>query len=87
MKQFVYSLLYFIGVYRLIRYLNRNRITIISYHAPSVKVFSEHVKILRKHYVFISMNDLYQMLKSNKPFIKYGLLITFDDGHKSNVDF
>lgn len=86
MKQLLYLFLYYIGVYKFIRFINRNRITIISYHAPSVRVFREHIKYLHKHYVFMSMDDLYEILRSNRHPIKYGLVVTFDDGHKSNVD-
>lgn len=66
----------------LFRFWNRKKVTIISYHNPTVAVFLSHIEYLMKKYVIISMNDF--LSKVNLP--NNSLIITFDDGHKGNVE-
>jgi peptidoglycan/xylan/chitin deacetylase (PgdA/CDA1 family) len=74
-----------LGIFRLIRWLNRNRLTIISYHDPNPDVLEEHLKYLDTIYQFISIDKYCEIVKGKKKLPKYSLLITFDDGHKNNI--
>ena len=49
----------------LFRFWNRKKVTIISYHNPTVAVFLSHIEYLMKKYVIISMNDF--LSKVNLP--------------------
>jgi peptidoglycan/xylan/chitin deacetylase (PgdA/CDA1 family) len=77
--------LYHLGVFRLIRWLNRNCITIISYHSPDPEIIDKHFNYLNALYQFISMEEYEEVIAGNKPLPKYSLLVTFDDGHKNNI--
>jgi peptidoglycan/xylan/chitin deacetylase (PgdA/CDA1 family) len=78
-------LLYHLGVFCLIRWLNRNRITIVSYHSPDPEILDKHFGYLSIHYQFISMGEYEEIIAGNRLLPKYSLLVTFDDGHKSNI--
>lgn len=85
MKKIFYAFFIYSGLCSFIRYLNRNKITIISYHAPRYDIFSKHLNYLSKKYNFCSINDFYESILDNRH-ISRGLIVTFDDGHRSNVE-
>ncbi len=64
----------------------RNKVTIIVYHDPNPGTFKKHIKYLSKHYNFISLTKVVNAMQhkdwSNIP--HKSLVITIDDGHKSN---
>lgn len=58
----------------------------IYFHNPSKKEFTFAVRWLRKNgFSFISIDDLKEILRGQKPFPKGAVLITVDDGWASNV--
>jgi peptidoglycan/xylan/chitin deacetylase (PgdA/CDA1 family) len=79
-------LLVWTGVSALVRWLKgRGNVTIVLYHAPSPEVFASHVRYLTSAYNIISMDDFLKARQNgNAGFTKYSLIITFDDGHRSN---
>ena len=42
--------------------------------------------ILGKHYRFITLEDAVDILEGKKPPVDYGLVLTFDDGYRSNIE-
>ncbi|GAB3002563.1 hypothetical protein GCM10010960_05240 [Arenimonas maotaiensis] len=63
------------------------KVTLINYHNPSTKTFSEHLAYFSKEYSIISLDRLYEALRSGnfsnlpaKP-----MVITIDDGHAGNA--
>lgn len=62
-----------------------DHIIAIYFHNPSRKEFEESVKWLLKHkFQFISPEDLLLIVQNKKPFPKGAIMITVDDGWKSN---
>jgi peptidoglycan/xylan/chitin deacetylase (PgdA/CDA1 family) len=53
----------------------------------SVKMFDQQMRYLSKNYHVISMESLVDRKKSNLPFPKKGVVITFDDGWKDNYSY
>ncbi|MFK7779186.1 MAG: polysaccharide deacetylase family protein [Gimesia sp.] len=67
--------------------LARNKVTILNYHDPEPNIFEAHLTYYSKHYNFIHIDNLYEVLRngsfSNLP--PKSLIITLDDGHKGNA--
>ncbi len=65
--------------------LSGNVIAAVYFHNPSKKLFTKCVHWLKnKGFIFISENELIDILKNNKPFPKGAVWISFDDGWKDN---
>ncbi|HWH93349.1 MAG TPA: polysaccharide deacetylase family protein [Baekduia sp.] len=67
--------------------LQRRRVTILLYHRPSPETLREHLRVLGKTYNLVSLPAVATALEQDavrclppKP-----LVITFDDGHRSNA--
>ena len=60
------------------------RVTVLLYHEIEPNIFEDHLNIFRKYYSFITLNDLINHFVSGKSLPPNSLLITFDDGYKSN---
>jgi peptidoglycan/xylan/chitin deacetylase (PgdA/CDA1 family) len=45
----------------------------------------QYLKILSKHYRFVSLLDAVEMLQGHKPVQPYSLVLTFDDGYRNNL--
>jgi peptidoglycan/xylan/chitin deacetylase (PgdA/CDA1 family) len=62
----------------------RNTIGIAITH--SRKLFRKQMEWLAAHFVPISIDDLPSILKGNKPLKRRGVLVTFDDGFRDNLE-
>lgn len=61
-------------------------ITPLYFHNPSRKLFEKCIKWLKKNsYVFISTDELIDIINKRKPPVKGAVWLTFDDGWKDNV--
>lgn len=79
----------FLGIGWLIRVMNaQHKISILVYHDPKPSVFCAHINYLSRHYNFISIDEAVSAVenKNLSKLPRYPLLITFDDGHKGNVE-
>lgn len=83
---FFYSIILLFRLDGIVRFLTRNKVTIISYHAPDLDSFRRHVRYLDKYFNFISLDEFIEA-KINKT-VRYlprnSMVVTIDDGHKSN---
>lgn len=66
--------------------LMRNKITILLYHEIPADLFESHVHFFKEKYTIISLGRLKQVLyrETNETLPSNPLVITFDDGWKSN---
>jgi len=64
----------------------KNKTTIIAYHAPTARVFETHVRILRRLYNLVPLSDFVAASRSGniRSLPPRALIITIDDGHRSN---
>jgi peptidoglycan/xylan/chitin deacetylase (PgdA/CDA1 family) len=67
-------------------WLWRDKITILLYHEISADLFDSHLNFLKKKYTIISLERFKQVLyaENNEKLPPNPLIITFDDGWKSN---
>jgi peptidoglycan/xylan/chitin deacetylase (PgdA/CDA1 family) len=66
--------------------LQRNKVTIIVYHAPAPQVFDAHIGVLRRLYNIVPLSA-YVDARRTRDFSKLppkALVVTLDDGHGSN---
>ncbi len=70
---------------------NKNKIVILCYHSISkdrwrfavpFDVLKAQIEYLRKHYDFISLDDVYKYINRQKKIERKSVVITFDDGYK-----
>jgi peptidoglycan/xylan/chitin deacetylase (PgdA/CDA1 family) len=74
------------GFIYLTRYFfQRNSVSILVFHNPEPASFERSIKFLQENYTLISLAD-YVIYKNVSKAVKKKLIITFDDGHKSNYD-
>ena len=84
----VLDISYFItqGFYKIFTFYQRSNIRVLIYHdvktQEQIKLFKKQILILSKEYDFISPNDLQKKINNTKS--KNKILLTFDDGFKSN---
>lgn len=88
--------------FRLFRYLNRKKLTILAYHNVLERVdkvdankpymfvekqeFENQMKILREFYVPISEEKIVSSIKTKKSWPNYSIWVTFDDGYRNNYE-
>lgn len=85
----VFTLLRFSGLPLLIRELwQRRRVTIVVYHSPEAALANVHFDVLGKRYNVISLSRFLaaRLGESRAPLPSKALIITFDDGHRSNYE-
>ena len=73
----------------LIKWLNQKRkITVLVFHKPASKSFGKVISYLKKRYNIISLHQYIDAIEKNttSKLPSYSLVITIDDGHKSNHD-
>lgn len=77
-----------LNIHLISKYLNKNKITIISYHNPSYSILEKHLEYLNSKYNSISIDDLYEYYYSKKikSLPNNSLIITFDDGYQQNAE-
>jgi len=72
-------------------YFGNSYIRVVNYHSTpksQIATFEQHLQYYQKHYTTVSYQDLDSFFKTgkwekNKP----GLIISFDDGQRTNFDF
>lgn len=64
----------------------KHNVVVLLYHAPERTTFEQHVAYLAKHYNFIELRMLVSAIKNQdwQHVPKNAMVITFDDGHRSN---
>ena len=89
MKDLIFKLIYFSGIPRLVRRIyQKNRLTILLFHEMPKETASSVLAYLSKRYNIVSL-EKYMEARNNNNMLDlpaYPLIITFDDGRKSNVD-
>jgi peptidoglycan/xylan/chitin deacetylase (PgdA/CDA1 family) len=81
------------------RFLNRNKLLVIMYHGVTadhfnppvwtqlpVGTFRRQIEFLRNNYQIVTLGEIVEAVRSNKPFSKRAALVTFDDGLKNNFN-
>lgn len=87
LRSAVFAILRYSGVPFLLREIaQRSKVTIVVYHSPAVNEAKEHFRALAARYNVISLSDY--MRAREEDTIRHlppkSLIITFDDGHRSN---
>src|SRR5262245_24072131 len=86
-RELVFVLLRYSGIPFLLReLLQRNKVTIVVFHAPTVDRANAHFQALGKHYHIIALADYLHARTNNatEELPRKSLIITIDDGHASN---
>ncbi|MEL7587625.1 MAG: polysaccharide deacetylase family protein [Prolixibacteraceae bacterium] len=84
----VYGLIRYSGLAALIRFLTRDRVSVILYHDPDPMTFEQHLQYLTRRYRPVSLGDLagYLYAPGTKKLPDHALVVTFDDGWKGNYN-
>jgi poly-beta-1,6-N-acetyl-D-glucosamine N-deacetylase len=86
LKRFLFKVIRYSGLPTLFRFfLQRKRVTILLFHELSPEVAENNFRCLKKRYNLISLKDYLEARGNQKPLPDYPLIITFDDGHISNL--
>jgi peptidoglycan/xylan/chitin deacetylase (PgdA/CDA1 family) len=91
------------GVFRLFRWLNRNRLIILTYHSvlPSTReidagesrnvvdqdAFAWQMRYLAMRYCCLRLEEAVALFESNRPLPLYSVVVTFDDGFRNNLQY
>ena len=88
LKEFIGGLIRFTGLFLLINWFLREKVTILLYHNPKVGIWEKHLKYLKKHFNFITLDTLIHSLCDKKWSLipRNPLIITIDDGYKGNFE-
>ena len=95
--------LYWFGLGKLVRRIQQEKITIVTMHgvmAPhadmlwhplrdqlSPQALERTIRVLSKHYTFISLAQAKAILVGDEPGVKNGLVFTLDDGYWNNLSY
>jgi peptidoglycan/xylan/chitin deacetylase (PgdA/CDA1 family) len=89
-----------IGLLKLIRWYHRDKIIIIYLHSVvdasklnwhplrrpfPIELLRRQLKVIDRHYNWLSLDDAVEMLSGRKPFVANGVVLTFDDGYRNNM--
>lgn len=86
-RRLIYLCLRFSGLPFIFREtLQKNRVTILFFHEIDPKNAEKTFRYLVNNYQIISLNEFFDLYRRKERFPKKSLVITFDDGHKSNYD-
>jgi peptidoglycan/xylan/chitin deacetylase (PgdA/CDA1 family) len=96
MKKYLFALLQSTGVLKIVSWLNRRKVTILSYHSiiegdqPShadpykqhlpLRLFRRHLDYLQSTCNVISLNDFLKAKRENLRLPDYSVVLTFEDG-------
>jgi len=84
------------GGLRAVRAATGNQPRVLAYHRLAaetgprtlgVKEFREQMQILRRKFHVISLDELCDALREQRPFAKHAIVLTFDDGYADFYDF
>lgn len=97
----VLLLFHILGIFKLMRFLNRRKVIILFLHGVmdkeddqkweplrqqvSCKVLGKAVERLKKYYHFVDIQEAVGMLKGEVPCKPNSIVMTFDDGYRNNV--
>ncbi|RPI56951.1 MAG: hypothetical protein EHM55_03520 [Acidobacteria bacterium] len=92
-----------LGVFRLFRWINRNRLVILTYHSvlPAAgdidagearnvvdeEMFAWQMCYLAKHFRCLRLEEAVELLRSGRPLPRYSAVVTFDDGFRNNLRY
>lgn len=98
-KRQFFTIVYFLGLTKLIAWWNRKQVMILCYHCVTprpdlisddpwkmfldVKLFDSQLKYLQKNYNVISLQEYLEARRSNRPLPPYSVVLTFDDGKRN----
>jgi peptidoglycan/xylan/chitin deacetylase (PgdA/CDA1 family) len=96
MKKYLFALLHATRVLNFVSWVNRRKVTILSYHSIvddhdplrrdthkqhlPIHLFSQHLDYLQKHYQVISLKEFVRARRERKPLPDYSIVLTFEDG-------
>jgi peptidoglycan/xylan/chitin deacetylase (PgdA/CDA1 family) len=101
-RKIIIYVCYYLGLIRILRFINRKKILILMIHGVSSKhmngeweplrktldsdILDKTLNQLKKHYNFISMQEAADMLSGKLPLKKNCIVITLDDGYRNNIE-
>jgi peptidoglycan/xylan/chitin deacetylase (PgdA/CDA1 family) len=85
------------------RWLNRNRLIILTYHSVlpptsgidggearnvvDQEMFAWQMRYLAKHFCCLRLEEAVELLRSRRPLPQYSMVVTFDDGFQNNLRY
>jgi peptidoglycan/xylan/chitin deacetylase (PgdA/CDA1 family) len=103
MNAFLYMILQFIGVVRLLRLLDRKAVSILMMHGImdlkkqrdwvplrtpiACRQLEASLKILARYFRFISLDEAIDMISGRKPFKAHCMAFTLDDGYRNQLTY
>jgi peptidoglycan/xylan/chitin deacetylase (PgdA/CDA1 family) len=101
LRKLIFYILAKSGFYVIWNYLNRRSIVILTIHGVmdakekaqwiptrpqvSIEQLEESIKLIQKHYTFITMAEAISMLSGTEPLRENCVVVTFDDGYRNNL--
>jgi len=84
-SKLIYKILRYTNIHLIFRYFfQKNNVTILMFHKPSFDSFEFCIKYFQSYYNIISLEDYLNFRNGKKEIPDYSIVITMDDGHKSN---
>lgn len=94
-KRLIYFVLYYTGLWLIVRFFNRKNLAILMYHGVTDKdynvwtqlprsQFQEQMEYISRRYRPVCLEDAVTSLKKEKSERPYAVAVTFDDGFRNN---
>ncbi len=86
-RQFIFRIVHRTRIPLVVRQtLQRRKVTILVYHDPGPSTMEDHLRVLGKHYSFISLASFRDAFESHtvRNLPAKSLIVTLDDGHRNN---